>query len=116
MSKLKCQNERLKNLVELARKKNLKGAVVEIEVETIEEFNDALLGKPDIIMLDNMKPENIKACVEIRKLSKVKPLLEVSGGIKLETIEEYAKTKVDMISIGSLTNSVKAIDMSLEIV
>ena len=112
----KCHGEKLKSLVELARKKSLKGTIVEIEVETIEEFNDALAGKPDIIMLDNMNPENIKACVEIRKLSKIKPLLEVSGGINLETIEEYARTKVDMISIGSLTGSVKSIDMSLEII
>ena len=110
------QGGRLKNLVEIARKKNLKGTTIEIEVTNIEEFNDALLGKPDIIMLDNMNPEAVKACVEIRKLSKIKPLLEVSGGIRLETLEEYAKTKVDMISVGSLTNSVKAIDMSLEIV
>ena len=73
-------------------------------------------GKPDIIMLDNMSIEDVKACVEIRRLSKFKPLLEASGGITLENVEEYAKTRVDMISVGSLTNSVKAIDMSLEIV
>ena len=106
----------LKNLVEKARKKNLKGVVIEIEVESIEEFNDALAGKPDIIMLDNMSPQEVRSCVEIRRLSKTKPLMEVSGGINLDTIEEYAKTKVDMVSIGSLTNSVRAIDMSLDIV
>jgi len=87
-----------------------------MEVTSIKEFDDALSGKPDIIMLDNMSPREVRACVEIRRLAKTKPLLEVSGGVVLDTIEEYAKTKVDMISIGSLTNSVKAIDMSLEIV
>lgn len=106
----------LKSLVESARKHNLKGTVIEIEVTSIKEFDDALSGKPDIIMLDNMSPREVRACVEIRRLAKTKPLLEVSGGVVLDTIEEYAKTKVDMISIGSLTNSVKAIDMSLEIV
>lgn len=106
----------LKDLVEVARKKNLKGTVVEIEVTTIEEFNDALAGKPDIIMLDNMSSRDALACVEIRCLSKIKPLLEVSGGITLENVEEYAKTKVDMISIGSLTASVNSVDMSLEII
>ncbi|MBI5143725.1 MAG: nicotinate-nucleotide diphosphorylase (carboxylating), partial [Candidatus Omnitrophica bacterium] len=73
-------------------------------------------GRPDIIMLDNMSPREVRSCVEIRRLSKIKPLLEVSGGIDLENVEEYAKTKVDVISVGSLTNSVKAVDMSLEIV
>ncbi len=106
----------LKNLVEIARKKNIKGTKIEIEVTSIEEFNDALAGAPDIIMLDNMPPDDVRSCIEIRKLSKIKPLLEVSGGITLETIEEYAKLKSDMISIGSLTSSVKSIDMSLEII
>jgi len=106
----------LKDLVTTARKKNLKGTVIEIEVENLEEFNDALGGKPDIIMLDNMTPEEVRSCVEIRRLSKVKPLLEVSGGITLETVEAYAKTKVDMISIGALTDHVRAVDVSLEMI
>lgn len=106
----------LKSMVEEARKKNNKGIVVEIEVSTLEEFSDALRGKPDIIMLDNMETHEISACIEIRKLSKVKPLLEASGGITLETVHEYAKTGVDMISVGELTDSVRAIDMSLELI
>ncbi|MFH1190506.1 MAG: carboxylating nicotinate-nucleotide diphosphorylase [Candidatus Omnitrophota bacterium] len=106
----------LKSLVAEARKKNRKGIIVEIEVSTIEEFNDALRGSPDIIMLDNMKAHEINACVEIRKLSKIRPLLEASGGITLETVRDYAKTGVDMISVGELTDSVRAIDMSLEFV
>ena len=108
--------DRLKKLVEEARKKNIKGTVIEIEVSNIEEFNDALTGKPDIIMLDNMGPPEIRACVEIRRLSNIKPIIEVSGGITLDNIEEYAKTKVDMISSGSLTSSVRSIDLSLEII
>ncbi|MBI4974995.1 MAG: carboxylating nicotinate-nucleotide diphosphorylase [Candidatus Omnitrophica bacterium] len=110
------EKDGLKALVEAARKKNAKGTIIEIEVTNIEEFNEALAGKPDIIMLDNMSPREVGSCVEIRRLSKIKPLLEVSGGIDLENVEEYAKTKVDVISVGSLTNSVKAVDMSLEIV
>jgi nicotinate-nucleotide pyrophosphorylase (carboxylating) len=106
----------LKALVEAARKKNIRGTVVEIEVSTPAEFEDALQGKPDIIMLDNMSVKDVKACVEIRRMSKVKALLEVSGGIDLDTIEPYAKTGVDMISVGALTHSVRSIDMSLEIV
>jgi nicotinate-nucleotide pyrophosphorylase (carboxylating) len=104
----------LKDMVEQARKKCPKGIKIEIEVTTPEEFSDALSGKPDIIMLDNMRPREVKACVDIRKLSKVKPLLEASGGMTLDNFEEYAKTGVDMISIGELTASVKPVDMSLE--
>jgi nicotinate-nucleotide pyrophosphorylase (carboxylating) len=104
----------LKSLVETARKRNQKGVVVEIEVTTAEEFSDALAGKPDIIMLDNMSPREVRSCVEIRKLSRAKPLIEVSGGITFDTIEDYAKTGVDMISVGALTASLKPIDMSLE--
>ena len=106
----------LKELVDTARKKNIKGTVIEIEVANPAEFEDALRGKPDIIMLDNMGAKDVKACVEIRRMSKVKALIEVSGRINLENVEEYAKTGVDMISIGALTHSVKSIDMSLEIV
>jgi nicotinate-nucleotide pyrophosphorylase (carboxylating) len=90
--------------------------VIEIEVTNIEEFSDALQGKPDIIMLDNMTPHEAKACAEIRRSSKIKPLLEVSGGITLDNVEEYARAKVDFISVGPLTSSVKPVDMSLEIV
>lgn len=104
----------LKKIVENSRKKNQRGVLIEIEVATIEDFSDALAGKPDIIMLDNMNPDQVKTCLEIRKMSKASPLIEVSGGITLETIEEFAKTKPDMISIGELTDSVRAIDMSLE--
>lgn len=106
----------LKGIIEEARKKNQRGTVIEIEVATLEEFSDALAGKPDIIMLDNMNPSQITACIEMRKLSKVKPLLEISGGITLDTVEKYAATKADMISVGELTDSVRAIDMSLDII
>jgi nicotinate-nucleotide pyrophosphorylase (carboxylating) len=106
----------LKDLVELARKKNSKGTVTEIEVTEPVEFEDALQGKPDIIMLDNMDLKDVKACVEIRRMSRIKTLIEVSGGINLDNVEEYAKTGVDMVSIGGLTHSVKSIDISLEVV
>lgn len=104
----------LKGLIEISRKKSPKGIRVEIEVTTLEEFSDALAGKPDVIMLDNMSSKQVHSCVEVRKLANVRPLLEVSGGITLDTLEEYAKTGVDMISVGALTASVTPIDMSLE--
>lgn len=113
--KTNSKKRTLKDLVETARKKNVKNTVIEIEVANHAQFQDALQGKPDIIMLDNMSTEEVKACVEIRRMSRTKALLEVSGGINLDNIEEYAKTGVDMISIGGLTHSVRSIDMSLEV-
>lgn len=113
---IKAAGGKLKKMVEDAKKHNIKGTVVEIEVTNIAEFNDALAGKPDIIMLDNMNVKDVKACVEIRRLSRIKPILEVSGGITIDNVEDYAKTRVDMISVGSLTGSVKSINMSLDIV
>jgi len=106
----------LKKLAETARKKNIRGTVIEIEVANTAEFQDALQGKPDIIMLDNMTPKDIKACVEIRRMSKTKAILEVSGGVDIDNIDRYASTGVDMISVGALTHSVKSIDVSLEII
>jgi nicotinate-nucleotide pyrophosphorylase (carboxylating) len=113
---IKNKKVALKDLVETARRKNIRGTVIEIEVTSTAEFQDALQGKPDIIMLDNMSPRDVKACVEIRRMSKTKPMLEASGGINIENIDQYACTGVDMISIGALTHSVKSIDVSLEIV
>ena len=106
----------IKELVELARRRTTRGVAIEVEVSNIEEFNACIPARPNIVMLDNMRVADVKACVEIRRFARHKPLLEASGGITLENVEEYAKCKVDMISIGSLTSSVKAIDMSLEII
>ncbi|HIE46796.1 MAG TPA: nicotinate-nucleotide diphosphorylase (carboxylating), partial [Nitrosopumilus sp.] len=70
-----------------------------------------------IIMLDNFTPIQIKKAIQVLKNQKLrnKVLLEASGGINLENITIYGKTGVDIISVGSITNSVKGIDMSLEI-
>ncbi|MDO8535427.1 MAG: carboxylating nicotinate-nucleotide diphosphorylase [Candidatus Omnitrophota bacterium] len=116
VSKSQLKKVTLKELVETSRKKNIRGTVIEIEVADTAEFQDALQGKPDIIMLDNMTPKDVKACVEIRRMSKTKALLEVSGGITIDNIDQYANTGIDMISVGALTHSVKSIDVSLEIV
>ena len=92
---------------------------VEVEVENIAEFREALEAGADIIMLDNMKPEEIKKAVKLRgsrvKGGGLRVLLEASGGINLENVKKIAKTGVDRISIGRLTHSAPSIDFSLEI-
>ena len=68
-----------------------------------------------ILPITIINVEDIKACVEARKLCDIKPLLEVSGGITLDTISKFAHIGIDMISVGELTDSVSAIDMSLDL-
>jgi len=99
------------------KKRLAKKIKIEVEVENLKEFKSMLGSGIDIIMLDNMPPAAVKEAVGIKNkiYSKNKPELEVSGGITLDNIEEYAKTGVDRISIGSLTSSVRSVDMSLEI-
>ena len=105
------------NFVSGLRKKVTGNIKIEVEVESLEEFKAMLSGQPDMIMLDNMAAEEIKKAVEMKnRKSGKKPLLEVSGGITLDNAEEYAKTGVDRISIGALTDSVESVDMSLEII
>ena len=85
---------------------------VEIEVETIEEVETALLAGAQIIMLDNM---DIKAMSDAVKLIDGKAVVEASGGINLSTVRAVAETGVDLISVGSLTHSVQGLDISLDI-
>ena len=88
------------------------GIPVECEVETFEELESALRGAPEWIMLDNMPPADMARAVRI-VAGRCK--LEASGGINADTVRAAAESGVDAISIGALTHSVKAADLSLEI-
>lgn len=85
---------------------------VEVEVESLEEVEEAVRSGADIIMLDNMDPETMKRAVE---LVSGRALLEASGGINEENILAVAKAGVDFISVGGLTHSVKSMDISLDV-
>jgi nicotinate-nucleotide pyrophosphorylase (carboxylating) len=85
---------------------------IEIEVTTFEELNQALDAGADAILLDNMKPGQVREAVQ--QTSGRVPL-EVSGGIYLDNVREYALTGVDFISVGALTHSFKSADISLEL-
>jgi nicotinate-nucleotide pyrophosphorylase (carboxylating) len=90
------------------------GLPVEVEVETWDQFEAALACRPDIILLDNMSPEQLGRCAARR--SEVAPgiLLEASGGVNLQTIGTIAATGVDRISVGALTHSATALDIALD--
>jgi nicotinate-nucleotide pyrophosphorylase (carboxylating) len=87
-----------------------KGMKVEIEVQNLEQLQAAIQGKPDIIMLDNMPVDEMKKAV---KMVPTSISLEASGGITLENVRAVAETGVDVISIGAITHSARAIDFSL---
>lgn len=87
-------------------------AKIEVEVRNKEELLEALGCKCDVIMLDNMTPQQMKECVEI---TDGRALLEASGNIDIETVRAAAETGVDIISSGAVTHSVKAFDISLKI-
>jgi len=101
------------------QKKSRVKKLIEVEVRDLKEFQEALLLKPDIILLDNMRPQQIKKMVALRnKHSQGKkfPELEISGGVNLKNLKQYTKLGVERISVGALTHSVKAVDISLKIV
>ncbi len=85
---------------------------IELEVRNLDELQQALDAKVDVIMLDNMSTEMMKRAVEI---TDGRALLEASGGITDERLREIAETGVDIISMGALTHSVTAFDISLKI-
>jgi nicotinate-nucleotide pyrophosphorylase (carboxylating) len=88
---------------------------IEVEVETFAQLQEALTAKPDIIMLDNMQPEDMRKAVDIIKSAAPHILVEGSGTVTLETIQSIAETGVDVISVGRLTYSVQALDISLDL-
>jgi len=97
-----------------------KGFKIEIEAQNLDEFKHALRFKPDVIMLDNMNMEDIKKAVKIRNETLFnshhpRTKLEASGGVELDDVKDLAASGIDIISVGALTHSVKAVDISLEI-
>lgn len=89
---------------------------VEVEVRTLSELDEALANGAESILLDNMKPEEVRqAVIRVAGHSRRVPL-EASGGIRLENVREYAETGVDYISVGALTHSPQAVDLSMRIV
>ncbi len=91
---------------------------IEVEVATPEQVREALDAKADILLLDNMTPETVSQAVEIvneREPDDRRTLLEASGGINLSNVRQYAEAGVDLISIGALTHSAPAVDISFKI-
>lgn len=102
----------IQKAVSLARARVPHTMKIEVEVENLEGVKEALEAKADIIMLDNMKLDMIRKAVEtIDGMA----LIEVSGGVNESNVLDYAKAGVDIVSMGALTHSVKALDISLDV-
>ena len=103
-------------MVQKARRKTKKP--IGIEVENFKDFQETWYANPDLVLLDNMTQAQIKQIMAFAKKDKRarKPALEVSGGINLKNIRSFAKTGIERISIGALTHTKKAVNISMEIV
>jgi nicotinate-nucleotide pyrophosphorylase (carboxylating) len=87
------------------------GTKVEVECDRIEQVAAALEAQADIIMLDNMTPEQMAECV---RLVNDRAIVEASGGVNLDTVRRIAETGVNWISVGALTHSAPALDLALD--
>jgi nicotinate-nucleotide pyrophosphorylase (carboxylating) len=106
---------RITTAVERARQLAPHTLKVEIEVTSLDELREALDARADIVMLDNMDTPAMAEAVAIRDAHAHHALLEASGGITLARIPEIAATGVDLISVGALTHSAPALDISLDL-
>ena len=94
------------------------GRTVHVECDSFEQFAEAIEAGADAVLLDNMSPDEVRRCVDHASVAQGglarRTLLEVSGGVTLETIGEYSATGVDMISVGAITNSAPVLDVGLD--
>ena len=112
LAALRSQGLNIKQIVAGARQNSPQRLPVEVEVATASEALEAAEAEADIVMLDNMSLEDMRKAV---KSIHGRALIEASGGITLDNVRAVAETGVDFISIGALTHSVTALDISLEL-
>jgi nicotinate-nucleotide pyrophosphorylase (carboxylating) len=110
---LAANNISLSQACQLAKQQAPHGLRISVEVESLAQVREALHGKADIILLDNMSPSKIQQAV---KTIKGQALVEVSGGITLRNIQDIANMGIDIVSIGALTHSAPAMDLSMDII
>ena len=88
--------------------------IVEVEVDTLDQLREVLSANPDLVLLDNMRLDDLRAAVALRDSAAPHVELEASGGVRLETVAEIARTGVDRISAGALTHSAAWLDVGLD--
>jgi nicotinate-nucleotide pyrophosphorylase (carboxylating) len=98
-----------------AAKRGTAGIAIEVEVESLAEFEQALTAAPDIVLLDDFALEDMRRAVEINRARGRPVKLEASGSVSLERVRQIAATGVDYVSVGALTKHVQAVDLSLRL-
>ena len=93
---------------------------VHVECDRLEQVAEALVAGADALLLDNMTPDEVRACVAAADEHTLttgarRPLLEISGGITIDTVGSYAGTGADLVSVGALTNSAPVLDIGLDL-
>ena len=97
-------------------RQELRGFAIECEVDTLEQLERLLPARPDIVLLDNMTTDQLRAAVKMRNMTDPRIKLEASGGVNLTTVRAIAETGVERISVGALTHSAVAQDIGLDFV
>ena len=107
----------IRHSILMAKQKAGKSVMIECEVSDTKSAVEAIKNGADIIMLDNFAAQDAQKTIVYLKICglREKILIEISGGVNISNIEDYASTLPDMISIGSLTHSSKSVDFSMEI-
>jgi nicotinate-nucleotide pyrophosphorylase (carboxylating) len=108
------EGQAIQRAIELARKAQGFANHIEIEVDTLDQFDLALAARPDSILLDNMSPDLMREAVRRRNEQAPGVLLEASGGVNLQTVRAIAESSVNRISVGALTHSAPALDIALD--
>ncbi|MFO0878843.1 MAG: carboxylating nicotinate-nucleotide diphosphorylase [Gemmataceae bacterium] len=98
----------------LARERYGQRVPIEVEVDTLDQLVAVLPAGPDIVLLDNMTPEQLREAVHLRNGSAPGVQLEASGGVTLSTLTAIAASGVDRVSVGALTHSARALDIALD--
>ena len=98
-----------------ARRRASTGMAVEVEVETEAELRDALDAGADIVLIDNQSPETVRRWCAVARQRPRPPVVEASGNLTLANVRAYAEAGADVVSVGALTHSVKAADISFEL-
>jgi nicotinate-nucleotide pyrophosphorylase (carboxylating) len=91
------------------------GRMVEVECERIDQVREALAAGATLVLLDNMAPDQVAACVDLVRAQGGHALVEVSGGVTLDTVGDYAAAGADLISSGAITHSAPAVDIGLDL-
>ena len=105
----------VRRAIESARSKASHLMKIEVEISDGAQLEEALAARADAILLDNMEPQQVRESVQLIRKTSPETVVEVSGGINLENVREMAESGPDLISVGSITHSARAVDISMKI-